>query len=297
MSLDDVLAQQAGVISRDQALGVGLSRNSIDHRVRVRRWRPLHPCVYLAAGHRLDDEVRIRAALLWASDGAILSGWAAAWWCELTAQPPAAVAVTVPRRRQLRVRPDVDVRRHDIPEPDRAVHRGLAVTAPALTVLEAAVEMGDSGSRFVDDVLRRGAVLFADVHAAHSRNAGAAGSAAVGRLLAAVVDRSAADARRKLLVVLRGSRASGWTDSFQIAGHSVDVAFPAARVAVVVSGWAEPSTVLRAKAGAELQQAAAARGWTLLRYTWLDLNERPQMVMAQIAQKVARGMTVVGRTG
>lgn len=296
MSLDTVLARQAGVISREQALGAGLSRDSIDHRVRARRWKPLHPCVYLAAGHRLDDEVRVRAAMLWAGDDAVLSGRAAAWWCDLVAEPPQAVTVTVPRLRRLRRRPDVDVRRRDIPPPDRVVSRGLAVTAPALTVLETAVEMGDPGSRFLDDALLGGIVAFPAVHAAHCRSAGSAGSATAGRLLAAVADRSAADAKRRLVVLLRGVRASGWSDSFRIAGHPVDVAFPAARVAIVVTGWAQPATPRHTKAEAELQRAAASRGWTLLRYTWLDLVERPQVVAAEIARHVFRGMTVVGRT-
>jgi hypothetical protein len=297
MSLDDVLAQQAGVISREQALDVGISRDSIDHRVRARRWKPLHPCVYLAAGHRLDDEVRVRAALLWAGYGAILSGRAAAWWCDLVAEPPPAVTVTVPRLRRLRSRTDVEVRRRDIPESDRAVHRGLVVTAPALTLLETAVELGDPGSRFLDDALRRGAVPFADVHSAHCRNVGSAGSATAGRLLAAAADRSAADAKRRLLALLRGSRATRWTDSFRIAGHPVDAAFPAARVAIVVSGWATPSSARRAMTIAELQQAAASRGWTLLRYTWFDLTERPQEILAEIARHVARSTIVIGRTG
>lgn len=295
MSLDTVLAEQAGVISRDQALAVGISRDSIDHRVRARRWKPLHPCVYLAAGHPFDDEVRVRAAVLWAGDGAILSGRAAAWWCDLAAEPPPSVAVTVPRLRRLRSRTGVDVRRRDIPHPDRAVHRGLAVTAPALTVLEAAVELGDPGGRFLDDALRRRAISFVDVYAAHCRNAGSAGSATAGRLLAGVADRSAADARRRLLALLRG--APGWTDSFRIVGHPVDVAFPAARVAVVVRGWARLATAAHTKADAELQQVAAARGWTLLRYSWRDLIERPQAVLAEIAWNVARSLTVTARTG
>ncbi len=126
MSLDAVLARQAGVISRDQALGAGLSRDSIDHRVRARRWRPLHPSVYLAAGHRLDDEVRVRAALLWAGEGAILSGRAAAWWWGLATEPPPAVVLTVPRMRRLRRRLDVDIRRRDVPRarPGRAQRAG-----------------------------------------------------------------------------------------------------------------------------------------------------------------------------
>ena len=84
MTLDDLLARQAGVISRAQALATGMSGTTIDHRVKARRWQPLYPGVYLA-GRRSgfadgrDDEVRVRAALLWAGDGALLCGRAAAW--------------------------------------------------------------------------------------------------------------------------------------------------------------------------------------------------------------------------
>lgn len=296
MSLNAVLAQQAGVISRDQAIGAGLSRDTIDHRVRARRWKPLHPCVYLVAGHRLDDEVRLRAALLWAGDGAVLSGRAAAWWFGLVSDCPSTVGVTVPRLRRLRRRLGVDVRRRDIPPPDRTVHRGLAVTAPALTLLETAVELGDPGGQFLHDALRQGIVGFPDVHAAHCRNVGSAGSATAARLLAATAERSASEARRKLHALLRGSRASGWTDSLQIAGHPVDVAFPAARVAVVVSGWAGPLSGSVADAAAQRWQALVSRGWVLLHCTWHDLVEHPQMVLAEIARHVARGMATIGRT-
>ncbi|MDT7552736.1 MAG: hypothetical protein QOI16_1272 [Pseudonocardiales bacterium] len=295
MSLDAVLAEQSGVISRTQALGAGLSRDSIDHRVRARRWRPLHPSVYLAAGHRLDDEVRVRAALLWAGDGAILSGRAAAWWCGLATEPPPAVVLTIPRLRRLRRRLDVDVRRRDVPELDRAVHRGLAVTAPALTVLETAVALGGAGPRFLDDALRRGAVSYAAVHAAYCRNLNSAGSATAGHMLAAAAGQSASDARRKLHALLRSSRASGWTDSLRIDGQVIDVAFPAARVAIVVSGWAGPAGPPRTKADAQLWQTLTARGWTLLHCTCQDLNERPRAVLAEIARHVTRGLAPCDR--
>ena len=82
MTLDNLLARQAGVISRAQALAAGISHTTIDHRVKARRWQPLYPGVYLAADRRpgsaADDEVRVRAALLWAGEDALLCGRAAA---------------------------------------------------------------------------------------------------------------------------------------------------------------------------------------------------------------------------
>jgi very-short-patch-repair endonuclease len=294
MTVDPILALQSGVISRAQALAAGLSRDTIDHRVRARRWRPLYPAVYLAADHRFDEEVRVRAALLWAGDGALLSGRSAAWWYGLLPDPPPAVGVTVGRRRRLRSRVDVDVRRRDVPGLDRAVHRSLAVTALPLTVLEAAVELGDAGVRFLDTALRR-KVPFADVHAAYCRNLGAAGSATARRMLAAATERSTSAARRELVVLLRGSGASGWTDKIRVDGHPIDVAFPAARVAVLVSGWAVPTEPLEPDVDARRRAALLGRDWTVLRFTWHDIVERPQAVLAEIARHVAHGMAELSR--
>ena len=109
-----VLARQAGVVSREQAVAAGMTPDAVDHRLRTRRWRPLHPRVYLAAGHRLDDEVTVRAAVLWAGAGAVLSGVAAAWWHGMVDGAPATVGVTVSRRRCPRPRPGVRVRRRDL---------------------------------------------------------------------------------------------------------------------------------------------------------------------------------------
>lgn len=182
MSLEDLLARQAGVISRRQALGVGLTRDAVDHRLRLRAWRPLHPRVYLAAGHPLDAEALVRAAVLWAGEGAVLSGAAAAWWHGLTDIAPGTVRVTVPRHRAPRERPRVQVRRRDLDARDVTHVRGVAVTARPLTVLDAAPELG---APFLAAALRR-AVRLADVTAALDRCRGTAGSAAATWLLAEV---------------------------------------------------------------------------------------------------------------
>jgi Transcriptional regulator, AbiEi antitoxin len=299
MTLDNILAGQAGVISRTQALTAGISRATIDHRVKARRWQPLYPGVYLATDRRphpaegRDDEVRIRAALLWAGEDALLCGRAAAWWCGMAAEPPPVVGVTVGRRRRLRRRPGAEVVRRELAAQDCGVHRGLAVTAPALTVLDAAVELGDDGAAFLDDALRR-SVPFSEVHAAHARYPG---SAAAARLLRAAAERSASEARRALHALLRGAAVCGWTDAVHVDGQPVDAAFPVARVAVLASGWAEPVDPRHIEATAHRWTTLIARGWTIVHVTRRDLAERPHAVLADICRHVARGPVPLGRAG
>ncbi len=302
MTLDNLLARQAGVISRDQALAAGLSRDTVDYRVKARRWQPLYPGVYLAADRLAhgadgpDAEVRVRAALLWAGEGAFLCGRAAAWWYGMVDEPPPAVRVSVGRRRRLRRRPGAEVIRRELAAQDRHLHRGLAVTAPPLTVLESAVELGEDGPAFLDGALR-GSVRFADVNAAYSRYAGSTGSATAGRLLATAAERSAQYARRELRALLRGAGACGWTDAVQVDGHPVDAAFPVARVAVLASGWAEPIDPPSIEAAARRWTALVGQGWMIVHVTWRDLVERPHGVLADIARHVVRGPRALDRAG
>ena len=83
--------------------------------------------------------------------------------------------------------------------------------------------------------------------------------------------------------------------SFRIDGQTLDVAFPAARVAIVVSGWAGPAGPPRTNADAQLWQTLTARGWTLLHCTCQDLTERPRAVLAEIARHVTRGLATCDR--
>ena len=146
------------------------------------------------------------------------------------------------------------------------------------------------------EVLRRSA-LFTEVHAAHGRYAGAAGSATAARLLRAAEERSEVEAQHQLRALLCGAGVSGWTDAVRVDGHAVEAAFPLARVAVLASGWAEPMDPPHAEAAARRWTALIAQGWTIVHVTWRDLVDRPHAVLAEIARHVARGAATLGRVG
>ncbi|MHA6620138.1 hypothetical protein [Pseudonocardia sp. DLS-67] len=183
MALEPLLARQAGVISREQALQAGLAAATVDRMVRTRRWQPLHPRVYLVRGYPAGDEALARAAVLWVGEGAVLSGAAAAWWHGLLAGAPRTLAVTASARRP--ARPGVVVRCRPLDAADRTERRGLPVTPLGLTVLDAAVELGGPTGELL---LHRGLleIGWAEVLAAHRRNPTLAGRS----LLSAVADRA-----------------------------------------------------------------------------------------------------------
>jgi hypothetical protein len=190
MSVELLLARQAGVISREQALRAGLSAATVDRLVRTRRWRPLHPRVYLVPGFGAGDEARAWAAVLWAGKDAVLSGTAAAWWHGLLGAAPRTIGVAASARRP--ARSGVVVWCRLLGAADRVEHRGLPVTALGLTVLEAAAELGGAaGELLLHRALHE--IGWAEVLAAHRRNPTLAGKA----LLAAAAGRARDDRGRR----------------------------------------------------------------------------------------------------
>ncbi len=273
MTVPSLLARQAGVITRRQALAAGLTRHAVDHRVRLRHWWPLHPQVYLVDGHARSPEVAVRAAVLWAGEDAVLDGPAAAWWHGLLAAPPAVVGVT--RSRPAGPRPGVAVRRRDLDPADVVTVRGLAVTSAALALLDTAVALGRP--ELLDRALRQG-FGGEELQAAHERTRGSAGSTTAGRFLAGAAERAAARAHHRLASLLGG----GWVAQWPLPGGAVGPAHPATRTAVLVDGWA-------ACPGAAPDEALRRAGWTALRFTAAEVVHRPGSVLAALARSsVAR---------
>ncbi|HYZ67799.1 MAG TPA: DUF559 domain-containing protein, partial [Mycobacterium sp.] len=89
---------------------------------------------------------------------------------------------------------------------------------------------------------------------------------------------AAASPRRDLCTISR----SGWKTNYPIGGYKVDVAFPRQKVTIEVDGWAFHSDHDDFVHDRKRQNAIALIGWQVPRFTWLDLTEYPQRVIAEI---------------
>jgi very-short-patch-repair endonuclease len=157
----------------------------------------------------------------------------------------------------------------------------MAVTALPLTVLEAAVALGDDGVRLLDRALQRYVPLGAVVEA-HHRNIGRRGSREAWRLLTVAGDRADSQAERVLKDLLRKAQLSGWRCGYRVVGYEVDFAFVEEYVAIEVDGWAWHSDPARFRRDRERQNNLVLGGWTVLRFTWHDLAEHPDRVISTI---------------
>lgn len=255
--LDDLVARQAGVVARSQALELGMSQRTVARRVASGAWEQVHRNVYLVGGHRVTDEARVRAAWLWAGGKpAVVTGPAAAYWHGVHDRAPAGIEVTVPRSMRPRPPAGVVVRHRDLTPVDQSSIRGLRVADRPFAALETAVALPD-GSAFLDRALQRH-VRFPAVYRACCRNLGRQGSAEAGRLITAAADRADSAAERLLMGILRGGGVTGWVVGHPFGPYLVDLAF---RVRRWPSRWTDgPGTSTRCGSGPTVARATSSRG-------------------------------------
>jgi hypothetical protein len=94
----DLVDRQHGVLTREQAIGAGLSRHAISARVGTGRWQRLYRGVFVTFSGPIP-----RAALLWGAvlrggDQAVLSHHTAAELWRLSDAPSPSIHVSVPRQ-------------------------------------------------------------------------------------------------------------------------------------------------------------------------------------------------------
>jgi len=198
----------------------------------------------------------------------------------VTKVDPRVVEVTVPRNSHGRAGPGVRLRRRDLCDDDVVEHRGLRVTAPALTALEAAARAG--GPAIMDTALQRSGLRLAELQRAHLRNRGRHGAVAARRMLEAAAGGARSEAERRIVHLLRAADITGWKANYPVGKYVVDIAFPAARVAIEVDGWAFHSDPQAFQNDRNRQNKLSLNGWTVLRFTWLDITQHPDNVLAEI---------------
>jgi very-short-patch-repair endonuclease len=283
--LDDYLREQDGVITLAQARDAGLSLQAVQRRVRSGRWRRCARGVYFVDDRPFGDAARIRSTVWGYGEEAAASGLSAAWWQGLTRFVPDVIEVTVPRNNHGRVHQGSRLRRRDLDPADVVVRERLRVTASALTVIEAAVRHR-TGAKLMDSALQRHVEL-RELWRVHLRNKGRYGAPAARRLLQAAADGARSEAERLLVKLLREAGITGWRTNYPVGGYKVDVAFPKQKVAIEVDGLAHHSDSEDFHSDRVRQNNIVLLGWQVLRFTWLDLVEYPDRVIAVIRSAIS----------
>lgn len=279
-----------GPLNRRGARAEGVTDWHLRHRDVLRSSRD----TYLPRA--ADDLQRIRAVLLGAPDGAVISHLTAAWlWgyeVPLVARDH-RVQLTVPRDARLRQRRDRRLHFSDVPAPETRRLHGLVTTSPSRTWMDLAAVVPPAALLAISDQMLARGYPRAQFPAVLRRSAGRRGIVTA-RRAAARADPLAGSPMESVLrwsileaglpppvlqhVVRDGGRFLG----------QVDLAWPDRKVVVEFDGDVHRDRRVFV-ADVRRQNGLVLAGWTVLRFTSADLLGRPEQVLAAIRAALGLG--------
>jgi very-short-patch-repair endonuclease len=288
--IDVLIHEQGQIVSRTQLFAAGWSEADVRRRLRSRRWRTVHPGVYVTHTGAVGYDEQLVAALLYAGPEAAWSHYTAAEQLGLIKPDDRRpVYVVIPWRRRVRSRPNILISR------DKHWEQRLAAGIPPRRRLEHAVLdiVGISGS--LDDA----AAVVAEACQSGRVGAGQIERALAGRpqlrhraALAAILADVAAGSHSLLeLRYLRDvERAHGLPRGHRqraVDNDFTDVAYLPYGLVVELDGRFHFAPRQRWR-DLERDNRAALRTETTLRYGWLDITSRPCAAAVQVLQVMRR---------
>lgn len=289
-----VASAQAGAFTRDQARLAGWSNKRLARAVAAGLLIRRHADVFVLAGaHALHSEDW--AAHLATAPTGVLSGWSAArnhgfQWPQ---RPRGPACIWVPGGSRRRLDGVVLVRwqvRGDDVIGDAA---GRRLTSRPRTVVDC-LRLAPRALRegMLDTALLRRWLTIEEL--AHQVRAlhGQHGVTCLRVLLAGVDGGARSRAERLAQQIIQATGIPGWEWNAPIAlpdGTTaiLDAALRKLRIAVEIDGRAYHSDPDQFQRDRTRQNSLVALGWIVLRFTWWDLNHRPDRVVAAIHAAVA----------
>lgn len=293
-ALAHLARRQHGVVTRAQLLALGMDPAVIKRRLRAGRLRAIYRGVYLV-GPIAPPHAREMAAVLACGEGAVLSHRSAAALRSLLAYPahpaPAHVTVVGADRR----RPGIRVHRVGVLPPDEVTtFKSIPITTPARTILDLASELTVReleqalGTAETNRITSR-----AKLRSLLGRYPGRRGTPALRALLDSdlrpAFTRSQAEER--FLALVRRAELPPPNTNVRLADFEVDFLWPEQRLVVEIDGFVHHGDRASFEADRARDAALAARGFTVIRVTWRQLVDEPEVVIARLAQALASRLT------
>jgi very-short-patch-repair endonuclease len=274
-------------------LATGHTTRQVDTRLASGLWEITLPRVYRFRGSARTKTQGLWAASLWGGPGAVLSHETAAVLWRLR-DSAAAVELSLASGRASRAHGIVLHRTTEMPDVDRRVVDGLAVTSPARTLIDLAPRLDDEGLEVMFERARHRGLLSVDDldrRVAALGGAGRPGSTRLRRLLALQQPGDAALESPLEVKVWRLLRRSTmplpvrqhWVATAR-GNYRLDLAWPDRHVAIECDGWDAHGGRVAWKRDRRRLGAVGAMGWRLIPVTWDDVTREPRETLALIEQ-------------
>ena len=280
---------RGGVVCAKDLRRYGVSTRAAGRRVEAGDWSRIGRAYVVAPqGTSLSDVAWCHILRITYGEGARISGHLAmrhgGWLL------PGDVRIVVMARQPKSAIPGVVIlRRPDGP----AVHgpEGLRFTRRVEALLDALVVARPAAARdLLDAALQRRLITAAEFAATAMprRGRGKRGADRLSGLVERALTGSRSEAEQRMRVLLKRSATGTWTSNHAIRDDSgrivaeIDFAHEGLRIAIEVDGRAHHSDRLAFERDRERQNHLVLQGWLILRFTWEQITQRPQEVIAAV---------------
>ena len=285
------------MVTRQQARALGCSTSSLKRLLAAGDLIGLLPGVYRVPGFPQTVRQLLRGACSWGGQGTAASHASAAGILRLRGYRLDEVhIVTTKQAHQLPA--SIHIHRVERPIPGIAVVRGIPVTPPWVTLIHlAASEDVPTLARALDDALHRKLVSLPQMRWAVDTFAGRghAGSGLIRDLLAQRgpgYEPAESELEAVFYALIEASDLPPGTRQARVAGRTgglrLDLLWEEAGLIVEVDGWETHGTREAFQADRARDRAMLVQGRGTMRYTWDDVMCRPQQVVEEIREGLAR---------
>lgn len=292
--LHERAARRHGIVTRVDAIALGLTAKQIDHRLARGRWARIHPGVYRIAGCPETELQTLAAATLWT--GGAASHLSAGSLHGLIAEP-GRPQVTVRRSTSGR-RPGVTVHRlADLDSGDLTRREGILCTNPTRTCIDLGACMSEARlERVIDRALHHG-LTHIDRLALRLLQLGRSGRPGTVRVRSVLrrLDPGLAPSESELeSLLIQVLRRHGLPDPVrqhrvEVGGRRfrLDLCYPERRIALESDGFAHHGHREAFEHDRVRQNLLVLAGWRVLRFTWRQICADPTDVANQVRNALA----------
>jgi Transcriptional regulator, AbiEi antitoxin/Protein of unknown function (DUF559) len=292
-ALARLAARQHGVVSLVQLLGLGLSASAVRNRVRRGRLHRVHRGVYTVGHSLLSREGRYMAAVLACGPGAVLSHRSAAELLGLRRTERSRVDVTARVRRR---RPGIDAHKSaGLAAEDITSVLGVPCTTTSRTLLDLAEVLDERGLQRA--IERAEHLRLFDLRSLERALARADGRVRAGRLRSVLgrgFRRSTLtrnDLEERFLLLCRAAGApepevNAWIPLGDGDGAEADFLWRGRRLAIETDGNETHGTRQAFEADRLRDQRLAIAGFQVIRFTWRQVEDDPDAVVATLRELV-----------
>jgi very-short-patch-repair endonuclease len=286
MAVARLAARSHGVVTRRQLLAAGVSRREIAHRLGSGALLQEHRGVY-RVGHRAPSvQARYVAAVRACGDGALLSGPAAAHLWGLLKGPAPPPEVTAPTERRI---PGVTTRRSRTIDPaDATTWRGIPITTVPFTLIALAAQHdADELARACHEAGVRYGTTPRQVEQVLARRPNAPGARKLRAILHGDVHVTLSKLEARFLELMREHGLARPQTNRPAGARRVDCRWPLHRLTVELDGYRYHRSRHAWERDRRREREARARGDEFRRYTYGDVLESPELMLAELRALVA----------